>query len=142
MLRRVLLHVIPAPDAIHDPVNWSERHRGTRDVDNTIPFVDHIKHECRAKHTDVVRLAAGRGIEGRTIEYKELRVPRVSNYGGVECQQAGLAVVEAFGHINSTASPTQRTPVARGTMFCPKMAPRPGIVRNSASVRNGSCRPC
>ena len=94
------------------------------------------------QHAGIVRLPTGCRVEGGLVEHDTQWIIGLRDRHGVEGQQCRIGVVEAERHPACTASPTAICPGARGTRFCPKTAPSPGIVRKVASVRSGSCRLC
>ena len=112
MLSRMLLHVIEAPVPIDVPAHARVRLELAIDqmADSAVFLVEHIENHCLADRAGVEGLAAGRRVEGCAIEddLPAVVLPADLTDDGVEFDQVGIGVVEAFRRHGPPVDPLRR----------------------------------
>ncbi len=108
VLPGVLLHVIEPARPVHDPrhlhadVERRVQHMQDRPVGLAI---DDVHHSPRPQRADVVRLAAGGGIEGGLVQHDEGTI--FENTGlddaSLKRRQMAVGVIETVGHVDSAS---------------------------------------
>ena len=95
----MLLHVIEAAVPIDVTVYFAGGQGRFHHVRDALAFIFDL-HQCHAADgARVVRLPAGRGIEGRAVQIDAAAILRTVRHPRAEFTQVGIGVVEAIGHL-------------------------------------------
>ena len=130
MLPGVLLHVIEPPHPVDRAMQRGRRGRPIYDVKHAAVLrIDDVKDADVVEEADVVRLAAGRGIERRPVEHeRSLAVMRNRlDEVRVELAKVRIGVIDAvcFHRMTGSIAPASRNPLARSTQLSHRPHGRP-----------------
>src|SRR5512147_2104692 len=98
MLSAMLLHVVETALPVDLGADFAGRNRRVQDVGHALFLIDYLDDVRSAERTHIEGLAAGRGIERRSVQIYAPAVVAGFDHARAEFLEVAVPVVKTFGH--------------------------------------------
>ena len=119
MLTGVLLHVVESPRPVDRAGHGACERCGDQVEHAVLTVFDHVRHRYPTQRTGIVRLAAGRRIEGGAVEdhRQSVAMGLRREHGRVELREVAISVVQPLCH-----GPPERKGIKAAATACSSAA--------------------